>query len=293
MPTTFYKDAPKPKPLKKKLGRIACVITTHFSDEMRLNYPLFDQNLEFIGSYIDNKLDNFKFCIKAHESFKPGMDYDLIIVDNSSTNKQGLDYLESLPYKVYTRENEGFSFGGYKWAIENLDYDYYVFHEQDVCPSHDGWLTQIWEAYQKPGIGAVGNVIEKRELKDAEEYPIIREQFKALQSNRKYLYNFDGTLYFIPQEVAEQTTMRVLNGKIDTSTYNEILFIQPVLELGYKIYGFGNQDHKLSKVHFTYGSRKAISGVYIKESQIAPLVDTITRITSPSFKKYFNERGLL
>jgi hypothetical protein len=87
--------------------------------------------------------------------------------------------------------------------------------------------------------------------------------------------------------------MRVLNGKIDTSTYNEILFIQPVLELGYKIYGFGNRDHKLSKVHFTYGSRKAISGVYIKESQIAPLVDTITRITSPSFNQYFNERGLL
>jgi len=293
MPTTYYKDAPKPKPLKKKPGRIACVITTHFSDNMRTEYPLYDQNLEFIGGYTDNKLDNFKFCIKAHQFFKPGMDYDLIIVDNSSLSPQGLNYLKSLPYKVYTRENEGFSFGGYKWAIENLDYDYFVFHEQDVCPSHDGWLTQIWKAYQKPGVGAVGNVIEKRELKDAVKQPIIKDQFKAIGSKREYLYNFDGTLTFVGKEVTNQTQMRVLNGQISTSTYNEILFIQPILELGYKIYAFGNRDHTLSKVHFTYGSRKAIGGVKIEEHKVAPLVDTITRITSPSFNQYFNERGII
>lgn len=281
----------KPKPLKKKEGRIACIITTHFSDEMRIEYPIFNQDLEFVGRYEDNKLDNFKFSIKCHEFFDAGMPYDLVIVDNDSKYK---DYIQSLPYAKYERKNNGFSFGGYKWAIDNLDYDYFVCHEQDVCPSKHGWLKEIWEAYiSDPKIGAVGNVIEKRELKNADKYPIIKDQFKALKPPRDYMYNFDGTLTFVGKEVTDQTEMRVLDGKIDTSTMNEILFIQPVLELGYKIYGFGNRDHTLTDKHFTYGSRKGISGVRIEEQRLAPVVDTITRITSPSFKEYFNEKNLI
>jgi hypothetical protein len=288
----YYKGL-KPKKLKKKPGRIACVITTFFG-EGRSIYAYMDNELNWTGRYEDDKLSNFKFTIKCYQKFLAGMDYDLILVDNSSTDYRGLKYLKTLPHKVYKRENNGFSFGGYKWFYEKYgkNYDYFLFHEQDFCPAKDGWLSEIYVKFLGDNIGAVGNVIEKR-YRHEEPQETINEQFDAVKTKRNVIINLDGAYTFTSKEVLKQTKLRVIDGKIETSTLNEILFAQPILDLGYKIASFGNRDFTKSKCVHTYGSRKGDTNKLVNQYTIAPIVDSISRITSKEFNQYFNERGII
>lgn len=291
MKTIYYKDL-KLNSIEKKPGKIACVITTFFG-EGKKGYSYRDWGSEDYKTYEDDKLANFKFAIKCHETFDPGIPYDLFIVDNSSTDPAGNQYLDFLPYMVYKRANSGFSFGGYEWFFDNYKkYDYYLFHEQDCCPTKDDWLKDIWDNFQDPNVGMLGNVIEMRGLWEELNHQAIVEQFKAVGTKRDTIYNLDGTFYFTSRELLERYPLRVLDGKVETSTYNEILFAQPIMEAGFKIKGY--DDWKLKgKRAMTYGIHKGDTGKKVTKRNVTPMVDTMCRKLSKEFKQYFYEKGLI
>jgi len=115
-------------------------------------------------------------------------------------------------------------------------------------------------------------------------------------THRNYIYSIDGAWYFTSSGILKQADKyklrKILDGSIDTSTLNEILFAQPMLELGYKIGSFGNRDfHKTERIHW-YGSRKGSLIRPFDKDKLVPIVDGITRLTCPQMKQYFNETGL-
>jgi hypothetical protein len=131
----------KGKPLKKPDGKIVCIIPLYVGSEGRIDYGIIDENGDRTGGYNDNKLDNIKFTMRCHQRFDPGMPYDIVLVDNQTEDEKAKEYYKTLPHKLYQRENNGFSFGAYKWFWEmDKSYGFYLFHEQDFVPTKDGWL---------------------------------------------------------------------------------------------------------------------------------------------------------
>lgn len=293
-----YKD-PKfeGRKLKKKGNKIAIVIPLYVGKEGREDYVVLNEAGEWYSAYKDNKLDNIKFTMACHKHFDAGMDYELILVDNSTDDEGAKEYYKTLPYKLYERENNGFSFGAYKWFWENNnDYDYYLFHEQDFAPCKDGWLKEIYDLYQSdPEIGAVGNVMEYRDTDDPAK-DLVDEQIRITGTHRNHIINLDGAFTFTSKEVLQEVDriggFKVLDGKVKTSSFNELLFTQPILELGYKMAAFGNREFsKTDRIHF-YGSRKGNLTRVFNGNKLAPIVDGITRITCEQMKQYFNARNI-
>src|SRR3990167_664947 len=160
-----YQDPKNPIDIRPK---IANVIVTYVPEGQTEFVPVrstFDYDK--YEHYHENKLETIKFTLACHNHYKAGAEYDIIIVDNDSKDKESLKFINSLPYQVFHRENVGFSFGGYKLAWDTFGdkYDYYVFNEQDGVPAKDGWLLELVNRFISEGsIGAVGNNVEGHNL---------------------------------------------------------------------------------------------------------------------------------
>lgn len=281
------------------MEKIAVVTTLCVVENMRKEYQVINEELRFQETYNDNKLDNIKFMIKSHEHFDPGMDYDLILIDNSTTNKEALEYYDTLKYPRYVRENNGFSFGGYKYAWEKFmdKYDYYLFHEQDCCPAKHGWLKEIYNKYNSDdGYGAIGNVVEYRHIDDGKKNGEVIKQFNELKPRKDYIENLDGTFTFTSLDVLKclesKGGIKIIDGKIETSTLNELLFTMQIEEIGYKLGSFGNRDFtKTDTIHW-YGIRKGNLTRPFDKNKLAPIVEGTVRHTCKQMKQYYNEEGI-
>lgn len=280
---------------KEKNKRIAVVVTVCVINKMRRDYSIIDWELNPQEEFHEDKVASVKFMLKCHEKYDPGMEYDLIIIDHETTDEEVLDMITEVG--MFRRENKGFSFGGYKWAYEKLreEYDYFLFHEQDCVPAKNGWLKEIYEMFHSSDkIGAVGNVVEIRDPKDPEDNQQgIRNQLKVIGEKmgheRGVLYNLDGTFTFTSTDILDETGLKVFDGGIDESTFNEILFVQPILEAGYAIASFGNREFKdTERIHF-YGMRLGDLEGPFNETFLAPIVNGHTRLTCKQMKEYFNE----
>lgn len=280
-------------PPRKRRGvkgkKVACVITTHFSHAMRTVYPFIGEDMGQPEQYFDDKLDNFQFTMACYKHYDAGVPYDLILIDNSTQDHRADFFMRGLGVPIHRRENNGFSFGGYKYAWELLGdkYDYYLFHEQDHVPCKDGWLRELLEAYLADDeIGALGNVVEYRE--NDENVQNLKDQFAVIAPNRKFMYNLDGAFCFTSSDVLSEITLRVLDGTIASSTNNEILFVQPILEAGYKIASLGCRDfHNTETIHF-YGMRKGKLVRPFDQKKLAPIVEATTRKLCPQMRDYFS-----
>ena len=303
-----YYDKPKnrgallKKPIKKK-PKIACVITTHFSEIGRLDYPYTWAGAEpgVALNYRDDKLANFRFALECHKHYKPGIPYDIIIVDNASSNVEAQLVLNDSSHIIRYRENDGFSFGGYKYAWEQYgdEYDYYIFHEQDCAPVKNGWLKELYDIFNSDkAMGALGNVVEYRSL-DEEFEPsehirgIIESQLELIKSDRDHAYSLDGTFTFTSSEVLNEVDkfggLQVLSGGIDVSTINEIYFSQPVLEAGFKLASIGSQDFDNSEKLFTYGMRKGNFNRKVVRKALSPIMEITCRYLCEEMYNYFNK----
>ena len=68
--------------------------------------------------------------------------------------------------------------------------------------------------------------------------------------------------------------------------YNEILFQQPILELGYKLVSFHDEQHIQPTGVAIYDLKKEYEELC--NSQIAPIIQGNIRFFSDRFKNYFN-----
>jgi hypothetical protein len=76
--------------------------------------------------------------------FNAGVEMDTIIIFNGdNTYFDHLDNTRTKNGKMYVRhrENIGSSFGGYNYAYENFNYDFYLFHEEDFMMVGDGYYS--------------------------------------------------------------------------------------------------------------------------------------------------------
>ena len=68
---------------KKRNARVACVITTWVPDRLLHKYQLRNMKGDHFD-FVENKLDSIKCTLASYEHYRTDIEYDLIIVDNSS-----------------------------------------------------------------------------------------------------------------------------------------------------------------------------------------------------------------
>lgn len=242
--------------------------------------------------YVENKLETVKFNIACHRHYNPGVDYEIVIVDNGSEDEEMLRYLRKLQnegIKILRRENVGFSFAGFKFAWEQLknDYDYFLFNEQDGVPSRDGWLLEILQKFHsEKGIGAVGNNIEEFDL--TKLYAELKTLCPYI-GDRDYTFNLDGFMTFTSSTILRQVdnigglfTLPVMGDH--HAERNELIFQQPILELGYKIISFHDGNHIVyAGIQFLDEDPEYIN---IPKENLSPMVLAHTRLFV--LKEHFN-----
>ena len=103
----YYQDA---KHNISKIPRIACVMCVYIPQGQVESYQVCSNiNKDQYYPFTENKLESVRFTIACYEHYKPGIDFDLYIVDNNSQDKETLEFLKNCQYQAYHRENQGFS----------------------------------------------------------------------------------------------------------------------------------------------------------------------------------------
>lgn len=288
-----YKD---PKYPIEKRAKIACVIPVYVGIHPKTGYPLRGiKSYERYLNYQEDKLESIKFTLGCYEHYNAGVDYDLIIVNNSSINETAINYLDKLQENgttVIKRENLGFSFGAYKYAWEAFGdrYDYYLFHEQDIVPCKDGWLSEIVMAFlSNKDIGAIGNKLESRGYGHPTSDIILNAS--ELTQKRGFMFNLDGAFTFTSSAILKKvdnigglTIVPCSTDDKEGAVINETMFQQPILELGYTICAMEDSD-----TFSTLGiSIVEFEGESIIPQKLSPMIHGHVRNTIKWFKNYFN-----
>ena len=118
--------------------------------------------------------NNFNFFLK--EGILNNVDYYIIINGDSSVNIPDRDNIV-----VYKRENKGYDFGAYSYAINKLDktYDYYFFINTSICgpyfekdKEHKDWIYYFLDLFNED-VKVVGTSINICREKLREKYNLI------------------------------------------------------------------------------------------------------------------------
>jgi len=247
--------------------------------------------------YFHNRLECLKFVLACYYHFDAGASYDLVIIDNDSLSKRLFDYFRSLDIAIMQRENTYYSFGAYKdaWDYFKGDYDYFIFHEMDWMPCRHDWLQMLIDLWNSDSeIGMIGNLIESREWSDSPQNSDDHASnmfIEAINPDRLLQHNLDSEYLFVDKHVLtlmDQTGWQLFKclPEIPVSpAYNELVFQQPVLEMGYKLrcfndgrhtmfYGAHNQDFPSQWNHGT--------------ENLTPFIPEQARLFMPEFRSYFD-----
>ena len=103
--------------------------------------------------------DNVSFlkrCIESVERLTTYRNYELLIVDNDSSDEETLEYLASIPHRVvpfrepfnYSRINN--------FAVSQAEGEYVLLLNDDTEVISGGWLHAMLEHAQRPEVGVVG-----------------------------------------------------------------------------------------------------------------------------------------
>jgi hypothetical protein len=260
---------------KKIVPKVAVVISS------------FIGGIQYYGhSYSENKLDSLKLNLSAHKHFDSGVDYDLFVINNGSTNNEGKKFHNEIG--SLNRENEGYSFGGWKWAWEQLKdkgYMFFLFTEDDIAPCKDKWLSEIVNKFfSEPEVGAVGSFIEVHSKGYNEFIDSVCDC-----AERNPLVHFDGAFTFtsanILRQVDEIGGLLVLDSGTNHSlgVRNELLFQTKILELGYSLVDFKDGNHFV-----VHGSEIFSNDIKYRNGEIEPLLNVNGIKFVPEIKEAFN-----
>lgn len=271
-----YED-PRFKDTRRK---IACVIPLYIPVGRKKDYSYF----------IEDKFETLNKTLAAHAHYSPGVAYDLILVNNESPEdfehfKTKIDNVDG--WRMLSRPNEGFGFGAWKYAYEQLkdEYDFFLFTEDDNSPAMDGWLQDIFLLFHsEQDIGAVGNFVEAHG-----HNPIADEVQELCGTTREGLYNFDGAFTFTSTSILRQVEK---TGGLPVfpcqpkherlAVVNELAFQQPILELGYKLVSYAERGRLL-----IHGS-ELYTGDLANRGPIAPIVNHNAWRRTPEIKEAFD-----
>lgn len=257
-------------------GKIVCVIPLFIPPGRKKGY----------GHWVEDKFESLCMTLAAHEHFKSGVDYDLVLVDNGSP--RDVEVFEKAGYRILHRENEGYGFGAWKHAWEVLrdeGYDFFLFTEDDNAPTFDGWLADIVSLFlSRRDVGAVGNFVE------AHGHFGISDEVQELRgTKREGLYCFDGAFTFTSASVLRQVDA---HGGLPvypcqphherSATVNELAFQQPILELGYALVSYSQSGRLL-----IHGSELYSGDLLNRGPMPAPIINHNARRRVPEVAKIF------
>jgi GT2 family glycosyltransferase len=99
-------------------------------------------------------------CIDSIERTTSSVDYEIVLVNHDSDDKESLKYFDSLRERhVVLNYSGSFNFSKINnWAVEQIspDYTHYLFCNNDIEAIEEGWLERMLELGQRPGTGVVG-----------------------------------------------------------------------------------------------------------------------------------------
>lgn len=258
----YYTD-PKHQNVQPK---IACIIPVYVA-------------VKDYGAYVEDKLETILLTLKAHEYFKAGVDYDIILVNHGGCPE--------LPYKTIHKENFGYSFGAYKQAWEEFGdlYDFYLFHEDDIAPAKNKWLSEILLKFMSDkSIGAVGNFVEGRSCEENGSPQL----WDVMNHKRDMMYNLDGSYTFTSSKILKEVDkiggLPVFEVGQNTSkkpSFNECVFQSPILELGYKIVSFEDR--------FIIHGSEVFTGDVASSGKVAPMLNINGRHKIERVKKLYEK----
>lgn len=282
-----------PNPANKTIdfpAKIAVVIGTYIPEGQTENVQgrrrcnLDDGNPEYID-FVENKLDLLKFSLACHKHYNPGVEYEIIIADNSSPDQEAKDFIMSQNnITVCSRPNLGFSFGAYEhvWQTFGDKYDYYLFHEQDMVPTHDGWLLEIVSEFlSDKSVGAVGNRIEgPRGIEMFGYLPKFDPDYlgEYFKSDTFTQYNLDGMFAFTSSRILKECGLVITeqqNGEI-----NELFWLHNILNAGYKLIGFADGSYKYTwAIHYV--------DFDVESDKLAPIMHGQVLYCNQEMRDYF------
>lgn len=122
----------------------------------RIIYPLHSEpKITIIIPTKDNKI-LLKRCLTSIKNKTRYRNYEIIIIDNNSTDKETLSYLESLPYTVI-RYNSEFNFSKMNnLAVSSASGEYLLFLNDDTAALESNWLSEMLSICQMDDVGIVG-----------------------------------------------------------------------------------------------------------------------------------------
>jgi glycosyltransferase involved in cell wall biosynthesis len=103
--------------------------------------------------------DNVSFlrrCIGSVERLTTYRNYELLIIDNNSSDRATVKYLASTPHRVIPFK-EAFNYSRINnFAVSQAEGEYVLLLNDDTEVISDGWLEALLEHAQRPEVGAVG-----------------------------------------------------------------------------------------------------------------------------------------
>jgi len=156
-----YAREPAKRALKDALDKrhVAGQVLDGYVRYYRIKYDIQGQPLVSIIIPTKDKVKLLQRCIKTIQSKTSYKNYEIIIVDNNSTENETLTYFKSLPYKII-KFNEDFNFS----KINNLGAtyakgEYLLFLNNDTEIIEEDWLGSMLEYAQQPNLGMVGALL--------------------------------------------------------------------------------------------------------------------------------------
>ncbi len=304
------------KPERKFAGQERTLVTicTHFPHNHWQEYKTRSQvDPDDLRGYQHDRIKCLDFVLACFRHFEAGARYDLIIVDNSSPNKQACEWMNGLNYpRVYTRENTYFSFGAYRWAYHHSipnaavpdltldlksEFDYLLFMEMDWVPAKHGWLKDLMDHWHSDReIGMIGNFIEARGVNyppETEGQEINNAFIEKINPNRQFHYNLDSEYLFTSREVLDKMMKHdgwlMFPCEPETElppTYNELAFQQPILEMGYKLSCYDDGNHTM--FYATHNRDFPPKWDHGLNWKLAPLIPEQSRYFRQDVRDYFH-----
>jgi hypothetical protein len=230
--------------------KVAKVIATCFTEKKNIEKTyLVGDPVGYFGhsqncNTASDVIDLIKFNIKQEINCKPGIDRDLIIVNNNVGYDLGNKFIDEISgtkipggkIKCITRKNIGRSFGSYNQAFSKFrdEYDFFLFTEDDIIITKDNYFKIGIEILNKnPNNGFIAYIgITK----------VGSWHWKALGLNRETAFSCHGasglTSTKILNKVFKKYGCLPYNKGSDRETditYGEVAFPNSILQLGYEL----------------------------------------------------------
>jgi O-antigen biosynthesis protein len=128
----------------------------YLPDRFRVRLKIKDEPKVSIIIPTRDNVSFLKRCIESVERLTTYRNYELLVIDNNSSDRATVKYLASIPHRVipfmeafnYSRINN--------FAVSQAEGEYVLLLNDDTEVISDGWLEAMLEHAQRPEVGAVG-----------------------------------------------------------------------------------------------------------------------------------------